>query len=284
MYLAALVVSAAAAALVPPLRSTARSVVSVVAPSVGAEPLAALERAGERVVRLVSLSVDDGGRVSSGEAAEALQRTVGWVHVACDFKELVCARRAGATTIWLNSAAAATAGDLETQGYFATAIIDDYADAVCACPGDLAGACDEARKTRAMRKVKSTEKEEQQSGSFVDAIDLIDLVEDEGGLTGWQSAAEQQQQQRQRQPLDAPADAGTDPTPRMKPAAVLGSAPVAAAAPPAIPPPPPAAVAAAGAGAKSAKERMQELKELLDACLISQDEFDGKRQEILDSL
>jgi hypothetical protein len=29
---------------------------------------------------------------------------------------------------------------------------------------------------------------------------------------------------------------------------------------------------------------MQELKEMLDACLITQDEFDGKRQQILDSL
>ena len=82
------------------------------------------------------------------------------------------------------------------------------------------------------------------------------------------------------------------PTTREQPAAVAarapppvrGSAPVAAAAPPAILPPPTAALAAAGTGAKSAKERMQELKELLDACLISQDEFDGKRQEILDSL
>ena len=63
--------------------------------------------------------------------------------------------------------------------------------------------------------------------------------------------------------------------------------PIRGAAPPVMPRPPssrPLSGRPAGAPAKSSKERMQELKEMLDACLITQDEFDGKRQQILDSL
>jgi hypothetical protein len=48
----------------------------------------------------------------------------------------------------------------------------------------------------------------------------------------------------------------------------------------------PAATSSAGAGGgkSSAKERMVELNELLEAGLVSQGEFDAKRSEILASL
>ena len=72
----------------------------------------------------------------------------GWVHVASAFPELVSARRAGAATVWLNERAAATDGDLESQGYIGTAIIGDFADAVCAGPSELSAAVDAARRER----------------------------------------------------------------------------------------------------------------------------------------
>ena len=127
----------------------ARSVVSITS-ELSAESLASLEGAGERVVRLrTALCVDDTGAIVGDDvAAMSLRGTVGWVHVASDFEELVAARRAGATTIWLNDAAAATAGDLETQGYLATAIIDDFADAICADPAELVEAAVAARRAR----------------------------------------------------------------------------------------------------------------------------------------
>ena len=72
------------------------------------------------------------------------------------------------------------------------------------------------------------------------------------------------------------------------------TSPPAAAASASRPPPQPlsgppmtvpqTASAAGGHEKASAKERMQELKELLEACLITQDEYDGKRRQIIDSL
>ena len=110
--------------------SLARAVVS--AAVLGAAPLAALKSAGERVVLLEApLESDDSGQLLCDDGITAdLQGTVGWVHVATEFRELVSARRAGATTVWLSDVAAASAGDIETQGYLATAIIDDFADAM----------------------------------------------------------------------------------------------------------------------------------------------------------
>ena len=143
----------------PAASSTSRSVVSITSALIADLPLEvleSLESAGERVVRLgAPLCVDDAGVV--GEATSSLQGIVGWVHVASEFKELVAARRAGATTIWLNEAAAATAGDLNTQGYFGTAIIDDFADAICADASELVDAATAARRARSMRKASAVD-------------------------------------------------------------------------------------------------------------------------------
>ena len=157
--LLALCVCEVTALRVPAASSTSRSVVSITSAltaDLSLELLESLESAGERVVRLgAPLCVDDAGVV--GEATSSLQGIVGWVHVASEFKELVAARRAGATTIWLNEAAAATAGDLNTQGYFGTAIIDDFADAICADASELVDAATAARRARSMRKASAVD-------------------------------------------------------------------------------------------------------------------------------
>ena len=145
----------------PAASSTSRSVVSITSALIADLPLEVLESRGPppalgRVARLgAPLCVDDAGVV--GEATSSLQGIVGWVHVASEFKELVAARRAGATTIWLNEAAAATAGDLNTQGYFGTAIIDDFADAICADASELVDAATAARRARSMRKASAVD-------------------------------------------------------------------------------------------------------------------------------
>ena len=98
-----------------------------------------------------------GGDAVGGELEAARLARAGaaeWVHVATTFAELVEARRAGATTVWLNEQAAGSAGDLEEQGYFGTAIIDDFADAVIGGAIEVPGVLDEARDARRRREAK----------------------------------------------------------------------------------------------------------------------------------
>ena len=169
--LLALCVREVTALRVPAASSTSRSVVSITSAltaDLSLELLESLESAGERVVRLgAPLCVDDAG-VVVGEATCSLQGIVGWVHVASEFKELVAARRAGATTIWLNEAAAATAGDLNTQGYFGTAIIDDFADAICADASELVDAATAARRARSMRKASAVDTDDNRNSRETD--------------------------------------------------------------------------------------------------------------------
>ena len=98
-----------------------------------------------------------GGDMLGGDIEAAQLARVGaaeWVHVATTFAELVAARRAGATTVWLNEQAAGSAGDLEDQGYFGTAIIDDFADAVIGGAIEVPDVLDEARDTRRRREAR----------------------------------------------------------------------------------------------------------------------------------
>ena len=68
-----------------------------------------------------------------------------WVHIASTFKEIAAAKRHGAATIWLNEQAAAAEGDLESTGFLGAAIINDFADALCARPDYLHDAVREAQ-------------------------------------------------------------------------------------------------------------------------------------------
>eukprot|EP00325_Prymnesiales_sp_UTEX-LB-985_P030449 CAMPEP_0174718664 /NCGR_PEP_ID=MMETSP1094-20130205/29625_1 /TAXON_ID=156173 /ORGANISM="Chrysochromulina brevifilum, Strain UTEX LB 985" /LENGTH=184 /DNA_ID=CAMNT_0015918821 /DNA_START=92 /DNA_END=646 /DNA_ORIENTATION=- len=96
---------------------------------------------------LETLVTDSDSLVAFEEVANVdIGNREGWVHVTTTFPELVQARRAGAATVWLNDQAAA--GDLESQGYIGAAIIDDFADAICAAPNGLTSAINDARLAR----------------------------------------------------------------------------------------------------------------------------------------
>ena len=134
-----------------------------------ADALEALGRQGDRVVPLD----DPQGAFAEDMAANleparlAQSGAAEWVHVATKFPELVAARRAGATTVWLDPQAASNAGDIETQGYFATAIIDDFADAIVGAPAEVPGVLDEARVARARREAKDARDEEEEAQQLI---------------------------------------------------------------------------------------------------------------------
>ena len=85
-----------------------------------------------------------------------------WVHVASTFKECAAAKRHGAVTIWLNEQAAAAEGNLESTGFLGAAIINDFADALCAGPGALRDAVQEAQLAAAAKAAEEEARAERE--------------------------------------------------------------------------------------------------------------------------
>lgn len=59
-----------------------------------------------------------------------------WVHIATAFKDLSAAKSHGAVTVWLNDQAVRDVDEVNT-GFLGMAIINDFADALCASEGDI---------------------------------------------------------------------------------------------------------------------------------------------------
>lgn len=113
------------------------------------------EACGVRAVRLLdSPLASESERESGGERERGDLGAVGpgWIHVADTFKEAVAAKRLGATTVWLSSAAAAAKGDVESMGYLGAAITGDFVNAVCGSPDALPAAVRAAQAAAAARE------------------------------------------------------------------------------------------------------------------------------------
>ena len=77
-------------------------------------------------------------------------------------KECAAAKRHGAVTIWLNEQAAAAEGNLESTGFLGAAIINDFADALCAGPGALRDAIQEAQLAAAAKAAEEEARAERE--------------------------------------------------------------------------------------------------------------------------
>ena len=147
--------------------------------AIEASALDELRRAEVAVVRLdAPLQFSEAPEIPALGAAALRGR---WVHCGTTIKELAAARKMGGATVWLNEQAT-TLGDVDSQGYLGASIIEEFADALCGRPEELASAAIEAHdaykaKTQAEERRESQEWDAEAAEAAADVEAAADAVE-----------------------------------------------------------------------------------------------------------